>query len=72
MNSLTFKGIRRIGDSHNVADFQEFGREFCLNESSLCLRIMNLQRTHDTSIEQYALSVLRQRNFTDKLSTLTQ
>lgn len=69
MNTLIFKGIRRIGNSHNVADFDECGFEFCLNEASLCLRIMNLQRKRDTSTEQYALSVLRQRNFTDKLST---
>lgn len=69
MNTLTFKGIRRFGGSHNVAVFEEFNREFVLDQESLENRIANLSRTHDVSVERIALAVLRQRNFTDKLST---
>ena len=70
MNTLTFKGIRRFGSSHNyVAVFEDFNREFVLDHESLENRIANLSRTHDVSVERIALDALRQRNFTDKLST---
>ena len=68
MNPLTFKGIRPIGSNY-VAVFEDFGREFILDEESLTLRIHSREKTHDVSVEQTALASLRQRNFTDKLST---
>jgi hypothetical protein len=70
MNPLTFKGIRSDG-RHNVAVFEDFNREFSLDESNLYLRISILEKTHDVSAERTALSALLQRNFTDKLSTLS-
>lgn len=69
MNTLTFKGIRRLGNSHNVAVFEALNREFILDQESLEDRIANFSRTHDVSTERIALATLRQRNFTDKLST---
>lgn len=69
MNTLIFKGIRRLSGSHNVAVFEDFNREFVLDHESLENRIANLSRTHDVSVERIALDALRQRNFTDKLST---
>lgn len=70
MNSLTFRGIRPSRLDHNyVAVFEDFNREFLLDEPSLEMRIANLSRTYDVSVERIALAALRQRNFTDKLST---
>lgn len=71
MNTLIFKGIRssQLNDDY-VAVFEEFNREFVLDQESLENRIANLSRTHDVSAERIALSALSQRNFTDKLSTI--
>jgi len=68
MNSLTFKGVRSTTFG-NVAVFEDFNREFVLNEESLETRISNMERTFDVSTERMALISLRQRNFADKLST---
>lgn len=69
MNPLTFKGIRSTTFG-NVAVFEDFSREFVLDEESLEERISNLERTLDVSTERIALAALIQRNFADKLSTI--
>lgn len=73
MNPLTFKGIRPIGiDSEYVAVFEDFGREFLLDEESLEVRIANLERTLDVSTERAALASLRQCILANKLSSPAQ
>ena len=73
MNTLTFKGIRPSGLDHNyVTVFEDFNREFLLDEPSLEMRIANLERTHDVSVERAALVSLRQCMLANKLSSPAQ
>lgn len=71
MNPLIFKGIRPTTLGY-VAVFEDFGREFLLDEESLTLRIHNLEKTHDVSVEYTALASLRQCILANKLSSPAQ
>lgn len=75
MNPLTFKDIRSTTRGY-VAVFEDFGREFLLDEESLEMRIANLERTLertlDVSVERAALASLRQCILANKLSSPAQ
>ena len=63
MTIINFLGTRHIQKLHWVADFEERGKHFCMDENSLSIRIENLKRQGiDTSEELKALAELHRRS----------